>query len=67
MLHGRTPWTATSEYKLIKTIETKPLEMDENLSEETKDFLRKSLEIKEDHRISWDELFTHPIFNGYFI
>jgi serine/threonine protein kinase len=27
MLHGRTPWTAKSEYELINNIETKPLKI----------------------------------------
>lgn len=37
-----------------------------DLTEETKDFLMKTLMIEENERISWDEVFTHPIFKGYF-
>lgn len=66
MLHGRPPWTAKSEYELINNIETKPLRIDENLSHNTKDFLQKALGITEEKRISWDELFAHPIFNNVF-
>lgn len=66
MLHGRPPWTAKSEYELINNIETKPLRIDDNLSHNTKDFLQKALGITEEKRISWDELFAHPIFNNVF-
>lgn len=66
MLHGRPPWTAKSEYELINNIETKPLRIDDNLSPNTKDFLQKALGITEEKRISWDELFAHPIFNNVF-
>lgn len=62
MLHGRTPWTARSEYELVKNIETKPLFFNEKLSKETIDFIRKTLAIEEDKRMGWDELFRHPIF-----
>lgn len=54
MLHGRTPWTAKSEYELINNIETKPLKIQETLSETTKDFLQKTLGVTEQQRISWD-------------
>lgn len=43
MLHGYPPWFAKNQYELIKKIETKPLEMNENLGNYTKDFLRKTL------------------------
>lgn len=36
------------------------------MSANTKDFLRKTLEVKEEDRICWDDLFKHPIFNGFF-
>ena len=66
LLHHRPPWTAGSVYELIKNIEKKPLAIDERLSSETKDFLRKTLGKAEKERIEWDQVFEHPIFNGYF-
>lgn len=40
--------------------------MNDNLRPETKDFLSKCLKIHEEDRVSWDEVFLHPIFKGYF-
>jgi len=40
--------------------------MNDNLRPETKDFLSKCLKIHEEDRMSWDEVFLHPIFKGYF-
>ena len=40
--------------------------MNENLKPETKDFLTRCLKIHEEDRMSWDEVFIHPIFKGYF-
>jgi len=45
MLHGKTPWTAHTEFELVKNIETKPLQINPNLKPETKDFLTKCLQI----------------------
>jgi serine/threonine protein kinase len=66
MLHGRTPWTANTEYELVKNIENKPIQINPGLSPNTKDFLSKTLKIDEGSRMSWDEVFMHPIFEGYF-
>lgn len=66
MLHGVTPWTAKTEYELVQNLQKKPLTMDPKLKESTRDFLSKTLKIYEDDRICWDDLFRHPIFNGYF-
>ncbi len=66
MLHGHTPWTASSEFELVKNLETKPLKVDADLSEPTIDFLRRTLAINEVDRLSWDEVFLHPIFEGAF-
>ena len=66
MLHGKTPWTASTEYELINSIENKPLVINPDLSQDVKDFIVKTLKIYENERISWDEVFLHPIFKGYF-
>jgi serine/threonine protein kinase len=54
LLNGYTPWTANSEFELIKNIETKPLKFLVDLSATTKDFLTKCLKPTEKSRISWD-------------
>ena len=44
-----------------------PLKITRNdLKPATIDFIKKCLEINEEKRISWDDLFLHPIFNGFF-
>ena len=66
MLHGRTPWTARTEFELVKNIENKPLQLDPSLHGPTRDFLERCLRIYEKDRMSWDEVFVHPVFEGYF-
>ena len=45
MMTGRTPWTGNSEYELIKNIERTPLTFPVELSEITKDFIKRCLAI----------------------
>lgn len=45
MLHGKTPWTAHTEFELVRNIEMKPLAMSPSLKPETKDFLSRCLKI----------------------
>lgn len=67
ILHGIPPWTANREIELIKNIERIPLTIKrKDLSAETEDFLRGCLQLQEADRLSWDEIFRHPIFKGYF-
>lgn len=40
--------------------------IDQKLSQHTKDFLKKTLQYEERDRLSWDEVFSHPIFQGMF-
>lgn len=40
--------------------------IDQKLSQHTKDFLKKALQYEERDRLSWDEVFSHPIFRGMF-
>ncbi len=47
MIHGSTPWTARSEYELVKNIETKNYKLFPNLEENTKDFINRCLEREE--------------------
>jgi serine/threonine protein kinase len=67
MLHGTTPWVAKNEYQLIQNISTIPLTFKRSdLKPATVDFIKRCLALEEEKRISWDELFLHPIFNGFF-
>jgi calcium-dependent protein kinase len=66
MLHGRPPWNAKSEFDLTNNIQYHPLSINQNLSAQSKDFLNRCLAITEKNRMSWDELFMHPIFKGQF-
>lgn len=64
MLHGKTPWSASTEYELINNIEQKPLVINPNLQKDTKDFITNTLKCEENERLSWDDVFLHPIFKG---
>jgi hypothetical protein len=45
MLHGKGPWTAGTQNKLIQNIENLALQINPGLSPTTKDFLTKCLKI----------------------
>jgi serine/threonine protein kinase len=66
LLHHHPPWNAGSVYELIKEIEGKQLVINPDLGEHTQDFLRRTLALHEKDRLEWDQVFAHPIFNGYF-
>ena len=66
MLHGKTPWTGKNPYGLLQNIKNKPLELKQDLSDITKDFLQRTLGVRESDRPSWDQLFRHKIFGGFF-
>ena len=52
----------------MRNIEKQPLNIKrKNLSADTEDFLRRCLKLKESERMSWDEIFVHPIFRGFFL
>ena len=53
MLNGFTPWYATNELQLIKGINTIPVTFDANISELSRDFIRKCLRRREEDRMSW--------------
>ena len=63
MIYGHTPWPATNEIQLFNSIMTKPVPFDQNISEKSKDFIKRCLKIKEDDRMSWEEAFNHPIMD----
>lgn len=61
MLHGRTPWPAQNEIELINGIYNKKISFSQEISEKSKDFIKKCLEIYEEDRISWEDAFNHRL------
>lgn len=46
LMHGYTPWIASNEIQLLHNICNRPLKFDCNVSDKSKDFIRKVLKIK---------------------
>ncbi|EAR96377.2 dual-specificity kinase domain protein (macronuclear) [Tetrahymena thermophila SB210] len=67
MLYGTTPWIGDSQVKLLQNIKSIPLKFPENpiRSKEVKDLLRGMLKVKEEERMSWEEIFNHPLIKDY--
>lgn len=62
MLYGRTPWNGSSLEELRKNILTTELQFKlPQRSEKVKDLLKGMLTIDPKNRISWPEIFKHPI------
>ena len=61
MLHGRTPWPATNELQLINGIYSRKPTFAREVSELSRDFIRRCLEINEETRMSWSEAFEHDL------
>lgn len=57
MLHGKTPWMANNELQLITAIHTQKVTYSKLISDTSRDFISRCLEIKEEDRISWEEAF----------
>lgn len=68
MLVGRTPWPAKTHMDLVNKILTQPLSFprDVKLSAETKEFLIGALQLEENKRFSWEEVFSHRLFKDCF-
>jgi len=67
MLFANTPWTCRDINSFIRNMTTKPyisFPYKQNISDTTKDFLRKCLVIDEDKRIGWDQIYLHPIMGN---
>ena len=64
ILYGDTPWPSKDRDNLIKNICTKPLNFSKNfdVSYESKKFISQCLEVNEDRRISWEEIFKSELF-----
>ena len=53
------------EQNIKSTLAKGPLQFNRKISDETCDFLRRILIINPKKRISWEEAFTHPIFEKF--
>ncbi|KAL4499119.1 hypothetical protein ABPG72_017021 [Tetrahymena utriculariae] len=61
------PWWGGTDVHLVKNIKQNPVlkfsqENEEKLSPQIKQLLHKMLQVEEEKRIDWDELFSCPIF-----
>ena len=67
LLHGETPWECKTEKELMEKMVKVPVKFREslNISEETKRFIKKCLEVNEDQRMSLAELREWNRNNSY--
>ncbi|KAL4484341.1 hypothetical protein ABPG72_006452 [Tetrahymena utriculariae] len=65
LLYGYPPWMDDTYQRLLNRILSQPLTFPENVQiiPELKELLRKMITIDEEQRISWDEIFLHPLLN----
>lgn len=68
MLCGKTPWDAKTQYELVTKILGQPVKFpsDAEISEQSKSFIRDALKVDESARLSWDQVFSHELFNDCF-
>lgn len=66
MLFGKAPWNCRDVNSLLKGIKTTPLRFpyDKPISDNTKDFIKKCLIVDEKERVSWEDIFKHPLLEG---
>lgn len=60
LLFGTLPWKGISIENLYGNIKTKPLIFGKNVKDDTKDLVTKMLKIKEEDRLTWEEVVNHP-------
>lgn len=62
LIFNRLPWEAKSLEDLLHNILTQPLEFPDNIKikNETQGLIQRMLQIEEDDRASWNEVFEHP-------
>lgn len=64
ILYGDIPWPSKDKNHLVYNIYSKPLVFPKNIevSALTQRFIKNCLEIREENRISWDEIFKSELF-----
>ena len=67
MMTGNPPYTANNHIELLKNIETTRLKIPRHveISEECISLLKVLLVVKPDSRVTFEEFFKHPFFNGF--
>lgn len=63
MLFGTTPWTGPTLRDLYLNIINNKVDFHRNLSTETKDLIEKMLNISDEDRIGWKEVYNHEALN----
>ena len=63
MVFGRVPYTAGNILDLLKKIRKEPLVFPQKVNPVVEDVIRKMLVVDPAKRISWKDLFRHPITN----
>lgn len=68
MLFGRTPWPCRDLNSYVQNMKTMTLRFpfEKPISEEMKDFIRRTLTVDENARLGWDDVFNHPILKNHF-
>lgn len=63
LLYGATPWPVRCIENYKKALLKRPLAFPFNvkIGKVTKDFLKKTLVVNEENRLSWKEVFEHPL------
>lgn len=67
LVFGYTPWPSRSMNEYLDNVYGKPLKFPYNaqIGENTKDFIRRSLVVDENMRMSWPEVFHHPLVKSH--
>ena len=60
ILHGKVPWTCSTEDQLKIEIIRNNISLFKNLSEDLKDFVRKCLVVDQNKRMSLQDFIKHP-------
>lgn len=61
MIMGKLPWNEKTPYLLLKSIKSHSLAI-ATASKSVNELIKRMLEINEEKRISWEEIFTHDLF-----
>lgn len=62
MLYGRVPYKGVNDWEILKNIKTtKPDYSDVEISEEALDFIQKCLVANPSNRITWKQIYDHPL------
>eukprot|EP00919_Chromeraceae_sp_WS-2016_P049720 GHVR01117718.1.p1 GENE.GHVR01117718.1~~GHVR01117718.1.p1 ORF type:complete len:107 (-),score=7.51 GHVR01117718.1:693-1013(-) len=63
MVYGKPPYIASNMVDLLKLIKSKPVVFPSNaeINDTLKDVIKRMLTVDVKRRISWNELFNHPI------